>query len=76
MANVVYKIMPGRHVRPVDVFVGGVVASIIGLVTILAAQLIPSPPDVAYAGKLCGYFVLAVGATSAALAILRQEAMS
>jgi hypothetical protein len=67
----------GDHIRPVDVFVGGVVAAVAGmvaiLVVILGALYVPLSSELAFGFRLGGFFLLAVGVTAAALALLRAE---
>jgi hypothetical protein len=63
----------GHHIRPVDVFVGGVVAAVAGMLAILGALYAPLPNELAFGFRLGGFFLLAVGVTAAALALLRAE---
>ena len=63
-----------RHgISPVDVFVGGIVGAVVGIVAILAALYVPLPTGLTFGFRLGGFFFLAVGATAAALALLRAE---
>jgi hypothetical protein len=63
----------GHRIRPVDVFVGGIVAAIVGTIAILGAIYIPLPGGLAFGFRLGGFVFLAAGATAAALALLRAE---
>ena len=63
----------GHRIRPVDVFVGGIVAVVLGIVAILGAVYVPSPGELAFGFRMCGFFFLAAGATAAALALLRAD---
>ena len=63
-----------RHgLRPVDVFVGGIVAAVVGIVAILGALYVTLPAELTFGLRLGGFFFLAVGATASALALLRAE---
>jgi len=73
MAEVSSATARGDHIRPVDVFVGGVVAAIAGMVAILGALYVPLSSELAFGFWLGGFFLLAVGVTAAALALLRAE---
>ena len=63
----------GHGIRPVDVFVGGIVAAVVGIVAILGALYVSLPSELAFGFRLGGVFSLAAGATAAALALLRAE---
>jgi hypothetical protein len=63
----------GRRIRPVDVFIAGLSAAFVGMLAILAAIYIPLPAEANFGFRLGGFFFLAVGATAAALALLREE---
>jgi hypothetical protein len=63
----------GHGVSPVDVFVGGIVAAVVGIVAILGALYLSLPSELAFGVRLGGAFSLAAGATAAALALLRAE---
>ena len=63
----------GHGIRPVDVFVGGIVAGVVGMIAILSALYAPLPSELAFGFRLGGGFFLAAGATAAALALLRAE---
>ena len=73
MANMSSATAHGHGVRPVDVFVGGIVAVVIGMSAILGALYVSLPSDLAFGLKLSGFLLLAAGATAAALALLRAE---
>jgi hypothetical protein len=67
----------GHGIRPVDVFVGGIVTAVVGIVAVLIPILGvlygPLPSELAFGFRLGGFFFLAAGATAAALALLRAE---
>ena len=63
----------GHGIRPVDVFVGGIVAAVVGIVAILGVLYVPLPTELAFGFRLGGFFFLAAGATAAALALLRAD---
>jgi hypothetical protein len=63
-----------RHgIRPVDIFTGGIVAAVMGMIAILGAIYVPLPGDLAFGFRMGGFFFLAAGATAAALALLRAD---
>jgi hypothetical protein len=63
-----------RHgIRPVDIFIGGIVAAVMGMIAILGAIYVPLPSDLAFGLKLGGFLLLATGATATALALLRAD---
>jgi len=72
MANTTYA-RPRHHIRPVDAFVAGAIGIVLGGAAILTSAFLPLAADLAYGVRLAGYLFLAVGATAAALAIVRQE---
>jgi hypothetical protein len=73
MANISSSTSQRRRIRPVDVFVAGIIAAIVGAITILGVIYLPILPELASVLQLAGFLLLAIGTTAAALAILREE---
>jgi hypothetical protein len=75
MDNILFKTDQQHQIRPVDVFVVGVLAVVVGGAGIFASMFLPLAPELNFGIKFGGYFFLAAGTTAAALSILRQEAL-
>ena len=63
----------GHGIRPVDIFIGGIVAAVVGIIAILSAAYVPLSSELAFGFRMGGFFFLAAGATAAALALLRAD---
>jgi hypothetical protein len=63
-----------RHrIRPVEIFIGGIIAAVVGMIAILGAIYVLLPSELAFGLRMGGFFFLAAGVTAAALALLRAE---